>query len=88
MNKSNIALMTIGIVAVLSVLTAGSFANPALADKDKDYEKIIMKCYKYDDESDDHEDSDHHFEDGKYHYYCYMLHHHDDKEHDYKKHDD
>ncbi len=94
MNKTNIAFMTIGIVAVLSVLIAGSFANPALADKDKDkdYKKIIIKCHKYDDEQKNHEDYDYHFEDGKYHFYCDIIdrddhYHNDDKKHDDKKYD-
>ncbi|MBA3978517.1 MAG: hypothetical protein H0X50_10070 [Nitrosopumilus sp.] len=100
MNKTNMALMTIVIVAVLSVLTAGSFTSSALADKDKDYKKIVLKCYKYDDEHDGHDDSDYRFRDGHNYFYCYLVDfndrngHNSDKKHDDdrynsdKKHDD
>lgn len=73
MNKANMALMTIGIVAVISFLTAGSFTNSVLAGKDKDYKKVILKCYKFDEEHDGHDGSDYRFRDGHYHFYCYIV---------------
>ncbi|MDQ4073530.1 MAG: hypothetical protein M3162_04410 [Thermoproteota archaeon] len=68
--------MAIGVMAVLSVLTAGSFTFPTLADEHKDRDgdyDILHNCYKYDEEHDGHSEHDYHFEDGNYHFYCYLV---------------
>jgi hypothetical protein len=61
----------LGILAATSLLTAGGFTAPALADQPGDYDKIKLKCYVYSDESDEQDDYDHYFENDGDYYYCY-----------------
>jgi hypothetical protein len=62
MNKTSIALMTTGIVEVLSVLTAGNFYQLNPCREIQTIKKVILKCYKYDTEHDAHDDSDYFLE--------------------------
>ncbi len=78
MNIRKSIFLILGIVAATSLLTVGGFTTPALADKNGDYDKVKLKCYVYDEKSDEHDDYEYHFEDDGYHYYCYEYNH-DDK---------